>query len=245
WIFFYLAHSVDPGCVSATNTRAPGCPALHARLTGEYDDALESLGTETSNTGVIAANTTAPLCHSCHLRRPLRSKHCRVMRKCVLMFDHYCPFLRAAIGLYNYRYFMLYIVSHILCEIGFVITCSIYLHRKGWDWYMVLTMVYVGIFILPGIMMLQYHLTLMFKNLTTNEHQNMYRYEYLKDDAGRYSNPFDGGIGHNFYMRMMPSEDAFKPVSELGLEIGGAKKRSAAGAEGKADDEERLLNSVL
>jgi hypothetical protein len=46
-----------------------------------------------------------PLCHSCHIARPLRSKHCNITGTCVLAFDHHCPFVGATVGLYNVRYY--------------------------------------------------------------------------------------------------------------------------------------------
>ena len=55
---------------------------------------------------------------------------------------------------------------------------------------MCFSLVYVGMFIVPGLMMLSYHVQLIRENLTTNEHSNMYRYDYLKDATGRYRNPW-------------------------------------------------------
>jgi hypothetical protein len=34
-------------------------------------------------------------------------------------------------------------------------------------------------------------------NVTTNESMNAYRYQYLKDAAGNFSNPFDHGYWNN------------------------------------------------
>jgi len=62
----------------------------------------------------------------------------------------------------------------------------------------------VGLFFVPSITMVFYHFFLIKKNLTTNEHQNFYRYDYLKDDHGRYRNSFDYGIFHNLYGRLCP-----------------------------------------
>ncbi len=60
-----------------------------------YDKALDRiayvLGVENPLTRMSMSRPT--VCHSCHLVRPLRSKHCRVSRRCVHKFDHYCPFV--------------------------------------------------------------------------------------------------------------------------------------------------------
>ena len=152
-----------------------------------------------------------PLCHSCHILKPLRSKHCRVKRKCVLVFDHYCPFVGNCVGLYNYKYFLLYLVFHTLSELGLIATCIKYMARDGFDWYMCFSMVYLGLFIVPVLMMLSYHFKLISNNLTTNEHSNLFRYQYLQNSEGGYHNPFDLGMMHNLYTRMFPSEESYKP----------------------------------
>lgn len=33
------------------------------------------------------------LCHTCHIARPLRSKHDRFTDSCILVFDHHCPYV--------------------------------------------------------------------------------------------------------------------------------------------------------
>jgi DHHC palmitoyltransferase len=33
------------------------------------------------------------LCHTCHIARPLRSKHDRFTDACILVFDHHCPYV--------------------------------------------------------------------------------------------------------------------------------------------------------
>ncbi len=30
-----------------------------------------------------------PVCHTCHLSKPLRSKHCKILGRCVNKFDHF------------------------------------------------------------------------------------------------------------------------------------------------------------
>ncbi|GMH52258.1 hypothetical protein TrST_g7429 [Triparma strigata] len=230
WGFFFMTWGTDPGKVDKCGRE--DMRVLREVLGKEYDDTLESLGEETGMDGRPSSKKVPPLCHSCHISKPLRSKHCRVTRKCVLMFDHYCPFVGNCVGLYNYRYFILYILNHCLSQIGFIITCGKYLHRSGFDWYMSFSMVYVGMFLFPGLMMLQYHVQLIRMNLTTNEHSNLFRYEYLKDGQGRYRNPFDKGFMHNLYTRMVPGEEAYT--------IGGG------GREGRGEgDQDRLLANMV
>ena len=67
-----------------------------------------------------------PLCHSCHIVRPTRSKHCRVLNKCILLFDHHCPFVGTTIGLYNYRYFYAFVFFFAFTDILFTTTGYLY-----------------------------------------------------------------------------------------------------------------------
>ena len=143
------------------------------------------------------------------------------------------------VGLYNYRYFYFYLVFHCIAVLGFIITCSKYLHRAGFDWITVLDMVYVGIFIIPGLGMLYFHTQLTLNNLTTNEQSNLWRYKYLQDEGGRYNNPFDKGKLNNFYTRIVsPGKATYTLEDEV---VGGNGKQ---GGEDDTKDGDRLLNVV-
>ena len=52
--------------------------------------------------------------------------------------------------------------------------------------------------LLMAVLMNQYHLSLILRNLTTNEDMNRHRYHYLKDDLNKYVNPFSSGPWGNF-----------------------------------------------
>jgi len=128
---------------------------------------------------------TQKLCTTCNIFRPPRSKHCTFCNNCVLRFDHHCTFLGTCVGLRNYRYFVLCILSsslllaeavwitaHVLdgvVDIGFLVVCSFLLLAIG---------------VLTG-----YHVWAIASNITTNEHVKEY---YLMQDQYGFvtKNPF-------------------------------------------------------
>ncbi|KAI5475300.1 Palmitoyltransferase AKR1 [Pseudohyphozyma bogoriensis] len=50
-------------------------------------------------------------CLSCLIRRPLRSKHSYVTKRCTARFDHYCPWVWNDIGVNNHRQFLLFVAT--------------------------------------------------------------------------------------------------------------------------------------
>jgi len=49
----------------------------------------------------------------------------------------------------------------------------------------------------PVLMLTGAQLSQVFRNVTTNELSNAHRYQWLKDDDGRFANPFDRGCKSN------------------------------------------------
>ena len=121
-----------------------------------------------------------------------------------MLFDHQCPFVGNTIGLYNYKWFYMTLFFMTWCCVTFAITLSIYLQRR-FSWFICIFGLYLSAFILFGGGMLVYHTQLSLLNLTTNEHINVSRYNYLKGERGEYKNPFFRGWLNNFLSRFHPS----------------------------------------
>lgn len=48
-------------------------------------------------------------CEYCQMLKPKGSWHCRICKVCILQRDHHCMFLSRCVGLYNRRYYILYL----------------------------------------------------------------------------------------------------------------------------------------
>ena len=68
----------------------------------------------------------------------------------------------------------------------------------------------ISLIVIPSGGMLVYHTQLIWRNLTTNEHQNLYRYKYFQQHGGGgFHNPFDHGFFRNLLSRCLPGEDSY------------------------------------
>jgi hypothetical protein len=230
---FYKVTTTDPGSMDVEH-----CVQINY-WKGLYEETLQSYANDDHNTHDGASMMTAkakeirnrPLCHTCHIVRPPRSKHDRFTRKCVLMFDHHCPFVSNTVGLYNYKWFYLFLLTMTVGLLGFWMGLILYVRRSPTTpWGVLCWGAYLGVHILMSGGMLVYHTQLMMVNLTTNEHVNVGRYDYFWETLTsnhetnnsnangnnnttprrRYRNPWDRGThGRNVLERFQPGDHSF------------------------------------
>jgi len=193
WYSAYKVYYTDPGCLDESHPETSHYRKL-------YEETIENLGAELEDEArkKEQLHRQRQLCHTCHIVRPIRSKHCRSARRCVLMFDHYCPFVGTSIGLYNYPWFYLDLLSMSICCITFMVTLYIYLSRQ-FSYTLLFSGIYLSLFILMAGGMCLYHTQLTMFNLTTNEHMNLGKYEYLTSGTGRRMKGMTFGPGGSFH----------------------------------------------
>lgn len=67
-------------------------------------------------------------CERCEAIRPPRAHHCSVCKKCVIRMDHHCPWVGNCVGLYNHKYFIMFVfhtlIGCLICSFTMAFQCS-------------------------------------------------------------------------------------------------------------------------
>ena len=153
---------------------------------------------------VLDRGLLVPVCTTCEIVKPLRSKHDRFTDVCVERFDHYCPFMGQAIGGNNYREFFFAMFNAGVAMYAWLALVVLYTGGTqpseswlanfwamlGWELF---AWSYLPIALYATIMVAQ-HLMFIHRNITTNEVMNRHKYRYLHSKQ----NPFDRGALANW-----------------------------------------------
>lgn len=176
-----------------------------------YESALNQIG----NFDSVSMDLPS-VCHTCHVRRPLRSKHCKFQRRCVHKFDHFCPFVYNTVSRDNYKYFFFLLLCHFCGSVCWMVTIGYLVRRVVISWSLTAFILYHLMWFMMILGLLQYHVALASQNLTTNEHLGMQKYAYLRNELGSLDNPFSkGSVWDNFFDILNPSSKPFYSRREV------------------------------
>lgn len=200
WFCFSMCLFVSPGVVVDCE---PG-RTLDKSVT--YSNYLEIIA---KSSGALNEPPYPLVCHSCHVRRPIRAKHCKIQNQCIHKFDHFCPFVGNTVGRDNYKYFVSLLILHMFCGSLYEVTCYWYSCRVTVSWMFIIFMIYSALWMLALMGLLNYHLALIAASLTTNEHMGIHKYPYLKDADGLIANPFDK---ESFFANLMEAYFPYQMV---------------------------------
>lgn len=209
---FYKTYALGPGyCPTA------GSDFHSWKMTMERVSATMGGKNQAENAALMMQKNR--YCKTCHAARPMRSKHCPMCNRCVDKMDHHCPITMTCIGANNQRAFLSATSTMLVGQSLFLYFSSKYFgelvdaHSAQSSSFGVLNFFIVrwrawndapyGI----GLFFLQIFLTLycalivgrmafgVAANLTVNEMENAWRYEYLQsgDEKYPYRNVFDAG----------------------------------------------------
>jgi palmitoyltransferase ZDHHC13/17 len=201
WFCFSMCLFVSPGLVIDCE---PG--RTHDKSI-TYESYLDTIA---KSTGSLNEPPYPLVCHSCHVRRPIRAKHCKIQNQCIHKFDHFCPFVGNTVGRDNYKYFVSLLFLHLFCGAFFEVTCYWYSYRVPISWSLICFMIYSLLWVFALMGLLNFHISLISASLTTNEYMGLHKYPYLKDENGQLMVPFDrSSFWNNLMEAYFPTQMAY------------------------------------
>ncbi|XP_061336393.1 probable protein S-acyltransferase 23 isoform X2 [Gastrolobium bilobum] len=199
-IMFYRCSSKDPGYIK------------RPRDSGTQSDTEDPLLNIDLNSSSVWMGNWSQLCPTCKIIRPVRSKHCPTCKRCVEQFDHHCPWISNCVGKRNKRDFFIFVC---LATLSSILSGAIAVQRiwtstsaiaagETWIHHVLVRHPGVVVFLVMDAFVFLAATTLTItqtymiaRNLTTNEHANSSRYEYLRGADGRFRNPYNHGCWKN------------------------------------------------
>ncbi|CAH8612521.1 unnamed protein product [Dicrocoelium dendriticum] len=154
-----------------------------------------------------ALNLSVPVrfCRHCRLEQPLRCRHCPDCNRCVMKFDHHCPWISNCVGERNHSVFLVFLILQDL-----VLWWTLYLANSSitpshlWsDWFRInglflTVMIVLALIGVPVTALLGFHIYLALANRTTWETVAYENITYLRHLEDR-TNPFNQGCVRNCY----------------------------------------------
>ncbi|CRG99539.1 palmitoyltransferase, putative [Plasmodium relictum] len=141
-------------------------------------------------------NTQLQYCIICNIFQPLRTKHCKICKRCVRTFDHHCPWINNCVAENNRCFFLLYLYFEdiTICLSLKYISLAMYhlfFYENGffYCWLIILFFILVFFFLMIFCLII-YHSYLCLINETTWENVSKKKISYLKNISKKHNNPF-------------------------------------------------------
>ncbi|KAL5715092.1 protein S-acyltransferase [Ranunculus cassubicifolius] len=96
FVNLFMVSAIDPGIIPRNN---------------EIPDVRNNELIRSKKVRIDGVEMKLKFCRVCKLFRPPRSCHCIVCDNCVDKFDHHCPWIGQCIGLRNYRFYLMFVLS--------------------------------------------------------------------------------------------------------------------------------------
>mmetsp|Transcript_41147 Transcript_41147/g.99423 ORF Transcript_41147/g.99423 Transcript_41147/m.99423 type:complete len:617 (-) Transcript_41147:30-1880(-) len=196
-ISYLIASRMDPGFISSDSTEEEGRTLQEIQRNPKGH---------------------SQVCSTCLLRKRVRSKHCPLCNRCVAKFDHHCPWIGNCVGFRNHPIFVVFLGTcsltgviytsfcfkrvaldpacpEVASPVGLLFYCFFFLRHYTWMCFSTaISMFFTSYF---GVMFIL-HTRQILNNLTSNEMENAWRYEYLKvvnseTSESSFHNPFNRG----------------------------------------------------
>jgi len=215
-ILWIITNQSDPGYVPTPNkvstrrgTRRQDNSNRHERAEVEEEkavmlqmDSLSEDDADQSYERCLEQGRVSQICVTCRITKPIRSKHCRDCDRCVYRFDHHCPWVNTCVGEGNHIQFVCYCLVFVVACWTYFGVSIIYLqqdnNRTPLRMLMAIPlMIHALLLGLYVFLLLTQQLQMIFKNMTTNEKINVWRYDYFMSEQGTFHNPFDQGYFGN------------------------------------------------
>jgi len=203
---FYRTWCCDPGYIHAT-----------------FQERCMTI-VQLSETDESDKSAAASFCTTCLISRPIRSKHCSTCDRCVIRFDHHCPWVGNCIGGNNHRLFIGYLASLVASALLFICSAVVYwrdvcggvtidnlLTCSAWLTYM---RVHAFVHCCWTSAMLVCQLYQISMEMTTNERVNSHRYKHFHVAGNKLNihSPFTKGAVRNLYDFCFANRDASSSI---------------------------------
>ncbi|XP_058733616.1 probable protein S-acyltransferase 7 [Vicia villosa] len=182
---------------------------------------------------INGAIVKAKHCDTCMLYRPPRCSHCSICDNCVERFDHHCSWVGQCIGLRNYRFYYVFVLSTMLLFLYIHGFCWLYIKRiQGLEeisiWKAMIKtpasialIVYSIISVLLVGRLVVFHTYLIIKNRTTYEN---IRYKY-DPQVKCYNKGVIENFKEVFLSSIPPSKNNFRSKVSIPKELSESSSR--------------------